>query len=161
MRQSLETDAGKDLYVSLYASFCHSPVAIISLCLLAQVCVAFGLDVMAIHFPNSSFFILPFWIVFLLIKHFDCCFGQTYHHACAVIHSLVEEDINVKFLVQLDKLVRLLETPIFAYLRLQVYNLIHNSMFPFTEICKNLLLVSISIDYAGSPPLTSSWPLSP
>lgn len=37
-----------------------------------------------------------------------------------MIQSLVEEDINVKFLVQLDKLIRLLETPIFAYLRLQV-----------------------------------------
>jgi vacuole morphology and inheritance protein 14 len=33
---------------------------------------------------------------------------------------LVEEDINVKFLVQLDKLIRLLETPIFTYLRLQL-----------------------------------------
>ena len=43
-----------------------------------------------------------------------------YQHASAVIQSLVEEDINVKFLVQLDKLIRLLETPIFAYLRLQV-----------------------------------------
>lgn len=47
--------------------------------------------------------------------------GQTYQHASAIIQSLVEEDINVKFLVQLDKLIRLLETPIFAYLRLQVF----------------------------------------
>lgn len=31
-----------------------------------------------------------------------------------------EDDINVKFLVQLDKLIRLLETPVFTYLRLQV-----------------------------------------
>ncbi|KAG7030596.1 Protein VAC14-like protein [Cucurbita argyrosperma subsp. argyrosperma] len=45
---------------------------------------------------------------------------QTYQHASAVIQSLVEEDINVKFLVQLDKLIRLLETPVFAYLRLQL-----------------------------------------
>ncbi|KAG5014775.1 hypothetical protein JHK85_020911 [Glycine max] len=79
LKQSLVNPAGKDLYVSLYASWCHSPMAIISLCLLAQ----------------------------------------TYQHASAVIQSLVEEDINVKFLVQLDKLIRLLETPIFAYLRLQ------------------------------------------
>lgn len=40
-----------------------------------------------------------------------------------MIQSLVEEDLNVKFLVQLDKLIRLLETPIFAYLRLQVLKL--------------------------------------
>ncbi|KAH9746171.1 protein VAC14-like [Citrus sinensis] len=51
---------------------------------------------------------------------FACTMVQTYHHASAVIQSLVEEDINVKFLVQLDKLIRLLETPIFAYLRLQL-----------------------------------------
>ncbi|KDO60750.1 hypothetical protein CISIN_1g005727mg [Citrus sinensis] len=80
LKKSLVNPAGKDLFVSLYASWCHSPMAIISLCLLAQ----------------------------------------TYHHASAVIQSLVEEDLNVKFLVQLDKLIRLLETPIFAYLRLQL-----------------------------------------
>ncbi|GAU20374.1 hypothetical protein TSUD_11920 [Trifolium subterraneum] len=80
LKQSLVNPAGKDLYVSLYASWCHSPMAIISLCFLAQ----------------------------------------TYRHASAVIQSLAEEDINVKFLVQLDKLIRLLETPIFAYLRLQL-----------------------------------------
>jgi len=37
LKQSLVDPAGKDLYVSLYASWCHSPMAIISLCLLAQV----------------------------------------------------------------------------------------------------------------------------
>ncbi|CAN6675396.1 unnamed protein product [Malus baccata var. baccata] len=80
LKRSLVNPSGKDLFVSLYDSWCHSPMAIISLCLLAQ----------------------------------------TYQHASTVIQSLVEEDINVKFLVQLDKLIRLLETPIFAYLRLQL-----------------------------------------
>ncbi|QCD89573.1 protein VAC14 homolog isoform X2 [Vigna unguiculata] len=80
LKQSLVTPSGKDLYDSLYASWCHSPMAIISLCFLAQ----------------------------------------TYQHASTVIQSLVEEDINVKLLVQLDKLIRLMETPIFAYLRLQL-----------------------------------------
>ncbi|XP_020257176.1 protein VAC14 homolog isoform X2 [Asparagus officinalis] len=79
LKQSLVNSAGKDLFLSLYSSWCHSPMATISLCLLAQ----------------------------------------AYRHASAVIQSLGEEDINVKFLVQLDKLIRLLETPIFAYLRLQ------------------------------------------
>ncbi|KAA3462718.1 protein VAC14-like protein [Gossypium australe] len=80
LKQSLVNAAGKDLFVSLYSSWCHSPMAIISLCLLAQM----------------------------------------YQHASAVTQSLVEEDINAKFLVQLDKLIRLLETPIFAYIRLQL-----------------------------------------
>ncbi|CAH8384216.1 unnamed protein product [Eruca vesicaria subsp. sativa] len=79
LKGSLVNREGKELFVALYASWCHSPMAIISLCLLAQ----------------------------------------AYQHASVVIQSLVEEDINVKFLVQLDKLIRLLETPIFTYLRLQ------------------------------------------
>lgn len=37
LKKSLVNPAGKDLFVSLYASWCHSPMAIISLCLLAQV----------------------------------------------------------------------------------------------------------------------------
>lgn len=76
----MSNPSGRDLFNALYSSWCHSPMATISLCLLAQ----------------------------------------AYQHASAVIQSLVEEDINVKFLVQLDKLVRLLETPIFTYLRLQL-----------------------------------------
>ncbi|KAI7987076.1 DNA topoisomerase 2 [Camellia lanceoleosa] len=37
LKQSLVNDAGKDLFLSLYSSWCHSPMAIISLCLLTQV----------------------------------------------------------------------------------------------------------------------------
>ncbi|KMZ66241.1 VAC14-like protein [Zostera marina] len=80
LRQSLVNPSGKDLFISLYSSWCHSPVSIVSLCLLAQ----------------------------------------AYQHASSVIHSLGEEEINVKFLVQLDKLILILETPIFAYLRFQL-----------------------------------------
>ncbi|CAL9039950.1 protein VAC14 homolog [Musa acuminata AAA Group] len=80
VKLSLVQSSGQELFVSLYSSWCHSPMATISLCLLAQ----------------------------------------AYNHASSVIQSLREEDINAKFLVQLDKLIRLLETPIFAYLRLQL-----------------------------------------
>ncbi|KAK1288522.1 hypothetical protein QJS10_CPB19g01486 [Acorus calamus] len=80
LKKSLVDAAGGKLFLSLYSSWCHSPMATISLCLLAQ----------------------------------------AYYHACSVIQSLNEEDITVKFFVQLDKLIRLLETPIFVYLRLQL-----------------------------------------
>ncbi|XP_078429485.1 ARM repeat superfamily protein [Wolffia australiana] len=80
LKQSLVNSSGKDMFTTLYSSWCHSPMATISLCLLAQ----------------------------------------AYQHACSVIQSLGEEDINTRFLVQLDRLIRLLETPIFAYLRLQL-----------------------------------------
>ncbi|KAK8958871.1 hypothetical protein KSP40_PGU002948 [Platanthera guangdongensis] len=88
LKQSLMNPAGKDLFLSLYSSWCHSPMATISLCLLAQ----------------------------------------AYHHTSAVIQSLGEEDINIKFLMQLDKLIRLLEAPMFTYLRLQ---LLDPSGFPW------------------------------
>lgn len=80
LKQSLLNPAGRDLFVSLSASWCHSAIATVSLCLL----------------------------------------GQAYQHASAVIQALGESDINVNLLVQVDKLVRLLETPTFAYLRLQL-----------------------------------------
>ncbi|KAK1413718.1 hypothetical protein QVD17_35496 [Tagetes erecta] len=80
LKLSLSNAAGKDFFLSLYASWSHSSMAIISLCLLAQ----------------------------------------AYEHTSSVIQSLNEEDINVRFLVQLDKLIHLLETPTFAYLRLQL-----------------------------------------
>ncbi|XXG40893.1 hypothetical protein AAC387_Pa01g1493 [Persea americana] len=80
LKQSLVNAAGKDLFVSLYSSWCHSSVAVLSLCLLAQ----------------------------------------AYQHANSIVHSLVEEEKNVRFFIQLDKLIHLLETPVFAYLRLQL-----------------------------------------
>lgn len=80
LKQSLSNSDGRNFFFDLYSTWCHSPMATISLCLLAQ----------------------------------------AYQHATSVIQSLGEEDINVKFLVQVDKLVRLLETPIFTYLRLQL-----------------------------------------
>ncbi|XP_008813536.1 protein VAC14 homolog [Phoenix dactylifera] len=80
LKKSLVHPAGKDLFISLYSSWCHSSVALISLCLLAQ----------------------------------------AYHHTNFIIQSLGEDDINEKFFRQLDKLIRLVETPVFAYLRLQL-----------------------------------------
>ncbi|CAL9118766.1 unnamed protein product [Musa textilis] len=80
LKQSLVESSSMDLFVSLYSSWCHSPVATISLCLLAQ----------------------------------------AYNHASSVIQSLGEEDITAKFSEQLGKLVYLLETPVFALLRLQL-----------------------------------------
>ncbi|KAH0466501.1 hypothetical protein IEQ34_003739 [Dendrobium chrysotoxum] len=89
----------RDLFLCLYSSWCHSPMGMISLCLLAQ----------------------------------------AYHHASAVIQSLGEEDINVKFLMQLDKLIRLLEAPIFTYLRLQVCESLVIFCFELHDFLRNCL----------------------
>jgi hypothetical protein len=58
---------------------------------------------------------------------------QAYPHASSVIQSLGETDISVNLLVQVDKLVRLLETPIFAYLRLQVIFLPYQFLEPVQD----------------------------
>lgn len=37
LKETLSGPGGRDLFVALYASWCHSPMATVSLCLLAQV----------------------------------------------------------------------------------------------------------------------------
>lgn len=83
-------------------------MATISLCILAQVFVLLCglLHSLLEHFLTSSGY-MPY-------------FQKAYSHAGSIIQSLGEEDINEKFLIQLDKFVRLLEAPTFLYLRFQV-----------------------------------------
>eukprot|EP00835_Amoeboradix_gromovi_P001811 NODE_91_length_21779_cov_0.171356.p1 type:complete len:599 gc:universal NODE_91_length_21779_cov_0.171356:18344-16548(-) len=45
---------------------------------------------------------------------------QLYEHACDVLNIFSEIEITVNFLIQLDKLVQLIESPIFTFLRLQL-----------------------------------------
>ncbi|CAG8570471.1 5329_t:CDS:10 [Paraglomus occultum] len=71
---------GQGLFTALYKSWCHNPVAVFSLCLLAQ----------------------------------------AYEHASNLLQSFGELDISVNLLIQIDKLVQLLESPVFTYLRLQL-----------------------------------------
>jgi vacuole morphology and inheritance protein 14 len=49
-----------------------------------------------------------------------CLICQSYDHASALLQMFTELDISVSLLVQLDKLVQLLESPVFTYLRLQL-----------------------------------------
>ncbi|THU64321.1 hypothetical protein C4D60_Mb01t25220 [Musa balbisiana] len=117
LKYSLVTSLGMDLFVSLYSSWCHSPMATISLCLLAQ----------------------------------------AYNHASSVIQSLGEEDIDGKFLVQLDKLIRLLETPIFAYLRLQLLEPGKHTWLLKTLYGLLLLLPQMPFSFAVSDVIVLVW----
>lgn len=67
-----------------------------------------------------DFFLLRIMLRYGIFGLSGISYMQAYHHASSVIQALGESDINVNLLVQVDKLVRLLETPTFAYLRLQV-----------------------------------------
>ena len=43
-----------------------------------------------------------------------CLLAQAYEHACALLQTFSELEMTVSFLVQLDKLVQLLESPVFT-----------------------------------------------
>lgn len=84
--KSLSTPESCVLFCSLYQSWCHSPVATVSLCYLSQ----------------------------------------NYRHACDLLLSFGDLEVTVDFLKEIDKLVQLIESPIFAYLRLQLLD-VHNN----------------------------------
>ncbi|KAH6575587.1 hypothetical protein BASA62_001830 [Batrachochytrium salamandrivorans] len=78
--KNLESRDGSALFATLYRSWCHNAVAVLSLCLLAQ----------------------------------------AYEHASHLVSTFGDLEITVPLLVQIDKLVQLLESPVFTYLRLQL-----------------------------------------
>ncbi|GJJ79166.1 vacuole morphology and inheritance protein 14 [Entomortierella parvispora] len=49
-----------------------------------------------------------------------CLMAQYYEHAVALLQSFAELEITVNLLIQVDKLVQLIESPVFTYLRLQL-----------------------------------------
>lgn len=49
-----------------------------------------------------------------------CLLGQVYDHACQLLLKFGDLEVTVAFLVDIDKLVQLLESPIFTALRLQL-----------------------------------------
>ncbi|KAL7753457.1 hypothetical protein RI367_001232 [Sorochytrium milnesiophthora] len=78
--KNLEAKEGQQLFITLYKSWCHSPISTFSLCLMAQ----------------------------------------AYEHASNLLSILADMEITVNLLIQVDKLVQLLESPVFTYLRLQL-----------------------------------------
>eukprot|EP00105_Crassostrea_gigas_P042143 XP_019926291.1 PREDICTED: protein VAC14 homolog [Crassostrea gigas] len=84
--KNLDTQGSCALFCCLYKSWCHSPIATISLCYLTQ----------------------------------------NYHHASDLLQTFGDLEITVGFLKEIDKLVQLIESPIFAYLRLQLLDVQHN-----------------------------------
>ncbi|XP_046483958.1 protein VAC14 homolog [Neodiprion pinetum] len=78
--KDLETRESCDLFVCLYESWSHNPVATVALCFLTQ----------------------------------------NYGHVCDLIRSFGNIEVTVEFLTEIDKLVQLIESPIFTYLRLEL-----------------------------------------
>lgn len=62
---------------------------------------------------------------------------QAYGHAYELASCYAELPMGVEVLVQIDRLVQLLETPVFNFLRL---HLLHPARFPALLWCATLLL---------------------
>ncbi|XP_059391860.1 protein VAC14 homolog [Carassius carassius] len=84
--KDLHTQDSCALFCCLYRSWCHNPVATVSLCFLTQ----------------------------------------NYRHAYDLIQKFGDLEVTVDFLMEVDKLVQLIESPIFTYLRLQLLDVEHN-----------------------------------
>uniref|UniRef100_A0A672R6D6 Protein VAC14 homolog n=1 Tax=Sinocyclocheilus grahami TaxID=75366 RepID=A0A672R6D6_SINGR len=84
--KDLRTQESCALFCCLYRSWCHNPVATVSLCFLTQ----------------------------------------NYQHAYDLIQKFGDLEVTVDFLMEVDKLVQLIESPIFTYLRLQLLDVEHN-----------------------------------
>uniref|UniRef100_A0A914W468 Protein VAC14 homolog n=1 Tax=Plectus sambesii TaxID=2011161 RepID=A0A914W468_9BILA len=56
-----------------------------------------------------------------------CLLSQNYAHAAQLIHLFTDMDVTVDFLTEIDRLVQLLESPIFAYLRLHLLDSQHQN----------------------------------
>ncbi|CAO3661294.1 unnamed protein product [Rhizopus stolonifer] len=61
-----------------------------------------------------------------------CLLAQTYEHASNMLQTFAELEITVNLLIQVDKLVQLLESPVFTYLRLQ---LLEPEKYPYLFKC--------------------------
>ncbi|BES90701.1 DUF3434 [Nesidiocoris tenuis] len=86
LRNTLRSNENEGLFECLYGTWCHNPVATISLCLLTQ----------------------------------------NYEHTCDLIMILANYEVTVEFLVEVDRLIQLIESPIFTYLRLELLQVPHN-----------------------------------
>ncbi|KAM9301553.1 protein VAC14 homolog [Gastrophryne carolinensis] len=98
--KDLQTPESCDLFCCLYRSWCHSPVATVSLCFLTQ----------------------------------------NYKHAYHLIQKFGDLEVTVDFLIEVDKLVQLIECPIFTYLRLQLLD-VENHPFLIRALYGLLMLL--------------------
>jgi len=61
-----------------------------------------------------------------------CLLAQAYEHASNLLHIFADLEITVPMLVQVDKLVQLIESPVFTYIRLQ---LLEPERYPYLFKC--------------------------
>ncbi|UJR25442.1 hypothetical protein I4U23_006789 [Adineta vaga] len=98
--KNLQSTESADLFVCLYKTWCHNPIALVALCFLSQ----------------------------------------NYDHACRLVQLFAEIEVTVDFLIEIDKLVQLIESPIFTYLRLALLD-VENNQTLIRALCGLLMLL--------------------
>lgn len=100
IKNALQAPIGRDLFTTMFLSWCHNPVAVLSLCLLSQ----------------------------------------AYELASALVMEFSKINMSVPLLIQIDKLVQLIESPVFVNMRLQ---LLERSRYPYLlkVLCGLLMLL--------------------
>ncbi|XP_031333593.1 protein VAC14 homolog isoform X3 [Photinus pyralis] len=96
--KDLNTKESCTLFCCLYETWCHDPVATVALCLLTQ-CYKHICDLIKVLYPLRTSLHFSFF-------------------SLTVYSGNIE--VTVEFLTEIDKLVQLIESPIFAYLRLEL-----------------------------------------
>lgn len=96
------SEEDRSVFVSLFNTWCHNPVATFSLCLMAQ----------------------AYDVSYALISKFA-----------------IDLELTVGILMQVDKLVQLLESPVFVHLRLQLLDVEAPYHAPLLKACYGLLML--------------------
>ncbi|KAI9797994.1 MAG: hypothetical protein M1833_005050 [Piccolia ochrophora] len=107
--RNLESRDGQTFFVALFRSWCHNGVATFSLCLLAQ----------------------AYEQAYNLLQILYAIDPEICGRVQADLQS-AELEMTVNMLIQIDKLVQLLESPVFTYLRLQ---LLEPERYPYLYKC--------------------------
>lgn len=68
-----------------------------------------------------------------------CLLSQNYYHAVEIVHRLANLDITLTSLKEIDHLVQLLESPIFAFVRMDLLNAKHQK--PLASVFSALLML--------------------
>lgn len=93
-----------------------------------------------------------------------CFLSQHYEHACNIIRSFENIEVTVEFLTEIDKLVQLIESPIFTYLRLQLLEREENDALVYALYGLLMILpqseayATLQRRLAAIPPTTKSIP---
>jgi vacuole morphology and inheritance protein 14 len=89
---------------------------------------------------GQTFFTVIFraWCVNAVASFSLCLLAQTYEQAYNLLQIFGEMEMSVAMLIQIDKLVQLLESPVFTYLRMQ---LLEPERFPYLYKCLYGLLM--------------------